>query len=78
MAERHYPSFSDANKCACGKAVGHDTKNEGYDQSGHLLGIIRALELNVDGLNTQGFQQKKETQAALDRIKALCRETLKK
>ena len=43
----------------------------------HLLGVIRAIELNVDGLNTQGFQQKKETQAALDRIKTMCREVLK-
>ena len=24
MAERHYPSFSDANKCACGLPRGHD------------------------------------------------------
>lgn len=46
-------------------------------EGAHLLGVIRAIELNVDGLNTQGFQQKKETQAALDRIKALCREALK-
>lgn len=37
---------------------------------------IRAIELAVDGLNTRGFQQRPETQAALDRIKARCRTAL--
>jgi hypothetical protein len=42
-----------------------------------LLAAIRTIELNVDGLNTRGFQQKSETQAALDRIKRICREALR-
>lgn len=47
--------------------------DEGSFDPDYLLGVIRAIELNVDGLNTKGFQQRKETQAALDRIKGLCR-----
>jgi hypothetical protein len=40
-------------------------------------GVFRAIELTVDGLNTRAFQQKPETQAALDRIKAHCREAIR-
>jgi hypothetical protein len=47
------------------------------DEADHLRGVIRAIELNVDGLETKAFKQKPETQAALDRIKKLCREALK-
>jgi hypothetical protein len=41
-----------------------------------LLKTIRAIELRVDGLNTRGRPQKKETQMALDDIKARCRAAL--
>lgn len=41
-----------------------------------LVARIRAIELTVDGLNTKGFQQKAETQSALDRIKAHCRDAI--
>ena len=54
-----------------------DPYDEGSFDLDYLLGVIRAIELNVDGLNTKGFQQRKETQAALDRIKVLCRQALK-
>jgi hypothetical protein len=40
-------------------------------------GVFRAIELTIDGLNTRAFQQKPETQAALDRIKAHCREAIR-
>ncbi len=44
------------------------------EQAEHTL---RAIELTVDGLNTRAFKQKPETQAALDRIKEHCRETIR-
>lgn len=39
---------------------------------------VRTIELCVDGLNTKGYQQKKNTQLALDNIKKHCREALRK
>lgn len=41
-----------------------------------LLAHVRAIELAVDGLNTKGYKQQKNTQAVLDRIKSHCREAL--
>ncbi len=41
-----------------------------------LRDLIRAVELSVDGLNTKAYQQKPETQKALDYIKSCCREAL--
>ena len=41
-----------------------------------LVAAIRAIELNVDGLNTKGFRQRPETQLALDRIKEICRKAI--
>ncbi len=38
-----------------------------------LESALRSIELDVDGLNTKGYKQQKNTQAALDRIKAKCR-----
>lgn len=39
---------------------------------------LRAIELAVDGLNTKGYQQQKNTQSALDRIKGHARAILAK
>lgn len=43
-----------------------------------MFKALRAIELRVDGLNTRAFQQKPETQAALDAIKAMCRAQIAK
>lgn len=41
-----------------------------------LREAIRAIELNVDALNTKSFRQRADTQLALDRIKNHCRAAL--
>ena len=41
-----------------------------------LRGVIRAIELSIDGLNTKAFTQKPETQKTLDYIKSRCRAAL--
>ncbi len=43
-----------------------------------LRKVIRAVELNVDTLNTKQFRQKAETQDVLDRIKSHCRAALQR
>lgn len=43
-----------------------------------LEAALRAIELKIDGLNTKGYKQQKNTQAALDRIKEICRALLAK
>ena len=46
-------------------------------EAARLRHTIRTMELKVDGLNTRGYTQRKNTQAALDAIKALACEALK-
>jgi flagellar biosynthesis/type III secretory pathway protein FliH len=60
-----------ANAYEVGKRDGASAQRE------RDAGVFRAIELTVDGLNTRAFQQKPETQAALDRIKAHCREAIR-
>ncbi len=43
-----------------------------------MLDALRAIELAVDGLNTKGYPQQKNTQAALNRIKGHARALLAK
>ncbi len=64
--------------------TGGEDLSEAQAANAHLIAAapqmrekLRAIELAVDGLNTKGYQQKSETQGALDRIKAHCRAALK-
>lgn len=55
---------------------GPDEERELRADNERLRHFVRLIELSVDGLNTRAFRQKATTQAALDRIKALCRKAI--